>query len=206
MNPQSLELVIPNKPYLYPHFTLFPLMQLETGRLILREFRITDEDAVHEYGSDPQVVKFMSWGPNTKEETRNFIDTCIKKQSEDPRRSFELAIELKEENKLIGGCGIRASNPVHSEGNIGYVLNKEYWGMGIATETSLALLRFGFGELKLHRIYAMVDPDNFRSSRVLEKIGMTQEGRLRENLIIHGEYRDSLMFSILKHEWKQSYP
>lgn len=52
----------------------------------------------------------------------------------------------------------------------------------------------------------MVDPDNFRSSRVLEKIGMTQEGRLRENLIIHGEYRDSLMFSILKHEWKQSYP
>lgn len=181
-------------------------MQLETERLILREFRASDVDAVHEYGSDPQVVKFMPWGPNTREETENFIDLCITQQSEDPRRSFELAIQFKEEDRLIGGCGIRVSQPSHSEGNIGYCLNKDYWGRGIATEASLALLRYGFEELRLHRIYATVDPDNVGSIRVLEKIGMTHEGRLRENMIIRGEYRDSLMLSILEHEWKQANP
>ena len=59
-------------------------MQLETGKLILREFKATDIDAVHEYGSDSQVVKFMPWGPNTKEETKNFVDLCITQQFEAP--------------------------------------------------------------------------------------------------------------------------
>lgn len=69
---------------------------------------------------------------------------------------------------------------------------------------ALGLLKFGFEELKIHRIYTYVDPENVDSQRVLEKIGMTNEGHLIQNMIIHGEHRDSLIYAIIKPEWKHT--
>jgi len=174
---------------------------IETGRLLLRDFVEEDWRAVHEYGSDPEVVRYLPWGPNTEEDSRDFISRSIAIQSESPRRRFEIGIVLKEEGKLIGGCGIRENNPTLMEGNMGYVLNKDYWGRGIATEAARALVRFGFETLNLHRIFATCFPENRASERVLQKCGMRLEGRLRENLLMRGEWRDSLLYAILDHEW-----
>ena len=174
---------------------------IETGRLLLRDFVEEDWRAVHEYGSDPEVVRYLPWGPNTEEDSRDFISRSIAIQSESPRRRFEIGIVLKQEGKLIGGCGIRENNPTLMEGNIGYVLNKDYWGRGIATEAARALVRFGFETLNLHRIFATCFPENRASERVLQKCGMRLEGRLRENLLMRGEWRDSLLYAILDHEW-----
>jgi len=145
----------------------------------------------------------MPWGPNTEEDTRNFVQRAIAHQQECPRRHYELAVVLKKENLLIGGCGIRVSNPDLGEGNIGYCLNKNFWGRGYATEAAGALLTFGFKTLNLHRIYATCDPENVASVRVLEKIGMYLEGHLRETLRIRGEWQDSLIYAILDHEWRK---
>lgn len=179
------------------------MTSLTSERLLLREFNENDWQAVHLYGSDPEVVRYMPWGPNTEEESQRFIRRAITFQLEQPRRHYELAVVLKEEDLLIGGCGIRVSNPDIMEGNIGYCLNRNFWGKGYATEAARTLLTYGFETLNLHRIYATCDPENKASVRVLEKIGMSLEGRHRENLRIRGEWRDSLIYAILDYEWKR---
>lgn len=176
-------------------------MPIETGRLLLRDFVQEDWRAVHEYGSDPEVVRYMPWGPNTEEDTKDFIRRSITIQQERPRRRFEIGIVLKEDGKLIGGCGIRENNAALREGNMGYVLNRAYWGRGIATEAARTLVKFGFETMNLHRIFATCSPENKASERVLQKIGMSLEGRLRQNLQIRGNWRDSLLYAILSHEW-----
>jgi RimJ/RimL family protein N-acetyltransferase len=181
-------------------------MELETERLLLRELNHSDVNDIQEYATDPQVIKHLTFGPNTEEDTHNFIDLCIDHQKEPKRRNYELGITLPSENKLIGGCGIRVSDPGNSVANIGYCLNRKYWGNGYATEAARGLLKCGFEELKIHRIFAIVDPENVASKRVLEKIGMTYEGHLKQNVIIHGEHRDSLMYAILNHEWYANNP
>lgn len=89
-------------------------------------------------------------------------------------------------------------------GEMGYVVNPDYWGQGIATEAAHLLIKFGFQEMKLHRIFATCDPRNIGSAKVLEKIGLTKEGRIREHKLIRDGWRDSFLYSILEHEWRKS--
>lgn len=176
------------------------MVVIRTKRLILRDFNETDWQAVHGYASDPEVVRYMDWGPNTEEETKVFIRRSISHQKEKPRRNYTLAIILKAEDRLIGSCGLHVANPDNREGWLGYCLNRHFWGQGYATETAKALLRFGFQQLGLHRIYATCDPANIASVHVLEKIGMQREGHLREHKWAKGRWRDSLLYAILDSE------
>lgn len=181
-----------------------PIEVIRTERLVLRDLKETDLQAVHSYASDPEVVRYMDWGPNTKEETQDFIQRTITNQKEKPRRVYTLAIVLKAEDELIGSCGMHTSNSDNREGWLGYCLNRHFWGQGYATETAEALLTFGFTQLKLHRIFATCDPANVASARVLEKIGMQREGHLREHKWAKGCWRDSFLYAILENEWKRS--
>jgi RimJ/RimL family protein N-acetyltransferase len=85
---------------------------------------------------------------------------------------------------------------------IGYVINPRCWGRGYATEAAREMLRFGFGELELHRIEATCDVLNAASARVLEKIGMQREGLLREHMWLRDRWRSSYLYSILADEWE----
>jgi RimJ/RimL family protein N-acetyltransferase len=175
----------------------------ETKRLVLRDFIDADWKAVYDYASDAKVVRYMDWGPNTEEETREFIQRAIAYQNEKPRRHYDLAVALKLQNSIVGGCGIHVSNPDNSEGWIGYVFNRNCWGKGYATETVKALLKFGFEKLNLHRIFATCDLGNKASAHVMEKAGMKLEGHLREHKWAKGKWRDSLLYAVLDHEWKR---
>jgi RimJ/RimL family protein N-acetyltransferase len=177
-----------------------------TKRLVLRDFEKEDWKSVHDYASDPEVVRYVDFGPNSEEESRVFIQKAFEQQSEKPRRNFTLAIVAKAQNVFIGGCGIYVSNPDNREGYIGYVLNRNFWGQGYATEAAQGLLEFGFNKLKLHRIFAYCYPENTASAHVLEKIGMRWEGHLRENGWVKGRWRDSLLYAILEHEWTKPKP
>jgi RimJ/RimL family protein N-acetyltransferase len=177
-------------------------MELETERLLIREFKQTDLDSIHEYASDTEVVKYMPFGPNTIEDSKNFLDRASSRQQEETRTDYELAVTLKDSNKLIGGCRINKVSEIQA--HIGYIFNKKYWGYGYATETARALVDYGFTELEMHRIYASCDPDNIASRRVLEKAGLVLEGRLREDMVVHGKFRDSLILGLLKHEWEEN--
>lgn len=171
------------------------MVRIETERLILREFRKDDVSAAHRYASNPNVVKYMVWGPNTFEESERFIQRKLQEQITQPRMNYSLAITL--DNNLIGGCGLTIRNLKAGEAELGYCLDEPYWGKGIGTEVASALIHYGFSNLELHRIFALCDSRNIGSYMVMKKNGMLKEGLFRENKLIRGTYRDTLVYSIL---------
>lgn len=173
-------------------------MELLTPRLRLREFRLDDFATTHVYGSDPEVTKYMTFGPNSEAETRVFLDRVIAQQAEQPRPGYELAVELRETGEHVGGIGFRAGK----RADFGYVFRREAWGKGYATEGARAILTFGFGELKMHRIIATCDVRNVASAHVLEKLGMRREGHFLKDAFMRGSWRDSYLYAILEEEWK----
>lgn len=178
-------------------------MILTTDRLLLREFRESDWQAILAYQSDPLYLRYNPWSHRTEQDAHQFVQRFIFWSKEQPRKKFQFAIELKSERRLIGNCGIRTSN-IHSwEADIGYELDHHYWGKGYATEAARALLAFGFEELHLHRIWAHCVLENTGSAHVLEKIGMVGEGHLRDSEWMKNRWWDTLQYAILEHEWRQ---
>lgn len=178
------------------------MIPLETQRLILRDFVESDWPMVHKYTSDREVVHYLTFGPNSEEDTKNFLQREISLQGEEPRQHFALAVTLKAQKQLIGACRISTIDTDKKAGSIGYCFTKQFWVQGYATEAALAVITFGFQKLGLHRIFANCHPANIASARVLQKIGMQQEGYLREHHWIKGEWQDSLLYAILEHEWR----
>jgi len=176
---------------------------LTTKRFVLREFIKEDWQAVHEYASDSEVVRYVEWGPNTEKETRDFIERTMRSYTEKPRHDYQFAVILRKEDRLIGSCDIHLSDPQHQEASIGYCFNRNYWENVYATEAARRLITFGFDELKLHRIFATCDPKNKGSVGVLEKTGMRHERRLREHKWVKGKWRDSFLYAIFDDEWRQ---
>ncbi|MRG86010.1 GNAT family N-acetyltransferase [Salinibacillus xinjiangensis] len=174
---------------------------LSSERLFLREFTKSDWIGVHKYASQDIVCQFQPWGPNTEKDSKDFVNQVIKDSKQKPRTRFVFAIIYNE--IMIGAGEFNIRNFTHKVGEVSYIVNPDYWGKGIATEVSTLLIDFGFGELKLHRIYATCDPRNIGSSKVLEKVGMTKEGIIREDLLIKDGWRDSSLYSVLEHEWKK---
>jgi len=179
-------------------------MELNTQRLILRPFVKEDFDAVHAYASDINNVRYMIWGPNGEKDTRAFIEDCLCKAEESPRLNYDFAITLKGAGRLIGGCGIYL-NKEGTEGMLGWILHRDYWKQGYMPEAAKALLRFGFETLKLHRVYATCNADNYGSWRVMEKCGMRREAHFRKNRFgrvgTEQVWYDELHYAMLDEEW-----
>ena len=175
---------------------------LTTPRLTLREYAEDDFAGVHAYAQDPETVRFMTWGPNTPQQTRDFIREAIAQQQVEPRVNYHLVAALRESGQIIGGCGIHIRQPEHRGAEIGYCFNRAFWGQGYATEAMAELLRFGFEDLQMHRIYARCDPLNLGSERVMQKNGLRKEAHFRQIYWRKGKWRDSLLYAILEDEWK----
>jgi len=178
-------------------------MKIETERLVLRDFVEDDWEVVHEYASDPDVVRFTRFGPNTEEETRAFIQRKLDEQQADPRTHYGLAITLNPQCHLFGACGIEFKSADDRTAVMGYILNRDFWNKGYMTEAAKAMVEFGFSQLKLHRIYLECDTENSASIRVAEKLGMRREAHMMKNKWDKGEWRDSFLYAILENEWQR---
>ena len=176
-------------------------MILTTKRLALREFEEEDWPGVLAYQSDPRYLRYYDWMHRTEQDVRAFVRMFIAWREGQPRTKFQLAITLAPGGQLIGNCGIRMKTPRAREADLGYELDPRYWGCGYATEARSALLAFGFQELGLHRIWAQCIAENVASAHVLEKIGMRQEGHLRQNEWMQGRWWDTLLYAILETEY-----
>lgn len=181
-------------------------MILTTERLVLREFEEGDWPAVLSYQSDPRYLRYYAWTHRTEQDVRAFVRGLMDLREEQPRTRYQLAITLPPDGRLIGNCGIRKQSPDAREADIGYELDSRYWGYGYATEAARALLAFGFNDLGLHRIWAWCIAENAGSAHVLEKIGMRQEGRLREHEWMKGRWWDTLIYAILGQEFGHGSP
>ncbi|HWZ58450.1 MAG TPA: GNAT family N-acetyltransferase [Gemmatimonadaceae bacterium] len=174
---------------------------IRTARLCLREFRATDEGDIHAYASDPEVVRYASWGPNTIVETRAVLDAWLGEQRHWPRSSVTLAIELVAEGRLVGAIRLDERDAVHRSGDFGYTISRGYWNHGIATEAGRGVLGAAFGVLGWHRAWATCDTRNGASRRVLEKLGLRREGEMRQDTVRRGVWADTYLYAILSEEW-----
>jgi RimJ/RimL family protein N-acetyltransferase len=170
-------------------------MELTLPRLRLREWRQADWRAAHAYAADPEVVRYLDWGPNTEDDTRAFLREVQRARRRRPRTRYDLAVTLASTGAVIGGCRLWIESAPHREGSIGYSLARAAWGQGYATELAAGLLRLGFETLGLHRIHAIAEPENAASARVLEKVGMQREGHLRHHRYAKGRWRDSVLYA-----------
>ena len=157
---------------------------LLTERLLLREFVDADFDALREMAGDPEVLRYRSRKEITPQATREFVANAKAQAAERPRQQYALAAVLREELRVIGELGLTITSSRYDEAFLWYAINRAYWGQGYATEAAARLVRFGFEDAGLRRIFAECHPDNVASARVLQKIGLLPEtvadgGRLR---------------------------
>lgn len=176
---------------------------LETDRLIIRDYLPADFSAVHPLVSEPDIYRYQSWGPNTEEDTKNFIKASVDSQSHSPRLNFDLLILDKSTSEVIGSIGVRIQDFEARIADMGYWIKKSEWGKSYATEACKRMIKFGFEELSAHRIWAWAAAENSASTRVLEKAGLSKEGVLRDDILVRGEYFSKCMYSILESEYKK---
>ncbi len=164
---------------------------LETTRLILREFRTDDADALVLVLSDPETMRFYP-APYDRAGVENWIARNLRRYADDGHGLW--AMILKPTGELIGDCGLTVQDVEGSnEIEIGYHLRRNLWRQGLATEAARACRDYGFARLPVERIISLIRPENLSSRRVAEKNGMTIWKEVtRQNLphLVYAIHRD----------------
>ena len=156
----------------------------QTERLIIREFQVLDIEALAQIFAKPEVMQFSPTGVLSTKQTavkiQSFLDSYQKKGY------GKWAVIHRESGRLIGYCGIAVEEiEGKPENELGYRLDSDFWGQGLATEAAKASLEYGFDKLKFDYVLGIVEPENHGSIRVLEKVGMefVKESRWREKVV-----------------------
>ena len=149
------------------------LPELETDRLRLRQFTPADLDELARICANPEVMKYLGLRgePMSRAETETALESMYAHWQ---RRGFgRWAVTLRDGGRLIGYGGLRSFG---DDAELVYLLDKPFWGRGLATEVAHACLGYGFGVKKFGKVLALARPDNLASRRVLEKVGLTYKG------------------------------
>jgi RimJ/RimL family protein N-acetyltransferase len=174
---------------------MFPLT-LAGARVTLRELTAEDAGQLVAILADPRVFETVNDDRlPTVEEMRQFRQVRHDAARQPQRAVYELGVEVGGE--LVGMCGLGDVRAHAGTAELTYLLAATAWGKGYATEAARLLVRFGFTGMGLHRIWATTGPDNVASQRVLQKVGMSLEGRLRGDKLVRGQRRDSLVYAVL---------
>ncbi|KFF98034.1 acetyltransferase [Streptomyces scabiei] len=180
---------------------MYPVKR-SSQRLVLRELSIDDADAVFAiYGSN-EATEHLSFEPRTRAEVGGIVARSVASATALPRIEYALAVVERGTNELIG-FGRIATDPHQQRGaTFGFALRPEAWGVGYGVETVRLLLALGFEDLDLHRIWGARSPLNDASAKTMTAAGMVEEGTIREHINKAGQWRDSVVHSILDHEWR----
>ncbi|GAA2302008.1 hypothetical protein GCM10010149_59150 [Nonomuraea roseoviolacea subsp. roseoviolacea] len=175
---------------------------ITTPRLHLREFESGDADALLAIYGDPAVARHMSFEPRNRDQVEATIANVMAAAGQEPRLDYSLAGVLPSgELVAFARLAIDVGHPLQNSGQIGFALRADQWGRGLGGETVRLLLRLGFDELGLYRIWGARSPVNEASARVMSKVGMVEEGTIRGHLKLASGWRDSVVHSILRPEW-----
>lgn len=177
------------------------LPPLETERVTLRKLHPNDRDDMYAWASDPEVAQYVTWyaHPSPKA-TASFIDIICERYKH--AKIAPWALVHRQNNSMIGLNGFCAWDTHHHKATLAYVLSKPYWGQGYTTETTRAIIQFGFENMALNRIDARCRIENIGSARVMEKCGLTYEGTLREVAFVKNEFIDLKLYAITKTDWQ----
>lgn len=175
-------------------------LRLHTERLLLRILEMTDAPNMARLANDRRVAQGTLNLPHPY--TEGDADDYIIQARRSMRReqSYNFAITLGSTNVLIGVVGL-IPNYDHLSAEIGYWIGYEYWGKGYTTEAANAVLRFAFDSLRLNRVFCSHFVNNPASGRVMQKLGMTYEGTLRQHFRRFDQTHDVAYYGILRKEY-----
>lgn len=175
---------------------LADLPTLETDRLLLRKLRMDDAPAVFAYASDPTIGKHTAWPPHrTLADSEAYLEMALKLYEGGNEALW--GVVLKEEDRVVGTCGLYDIDLRHATAALGYILALRLRGRGIMPEAMRAVLSWGFGPLGLQRIQGVCRVDNAPSTRVMEKLGLVPEGVMRSCRVVKGQRIDMKLYAIL---------
>ncbi|MCE5250279.1 GNAT family N-acetyltransferase [bacterium] len=175
---------------------------LSTERLILRPFTMDDAPIVRQLAGEYEIAVNCLCIPHPYE--KGMAESWISTHPDifDKGEFAGFAIELRAGQKFIGSISLTISQE-HEKAELGYWIGMPWWGNGYCTEAGRAIIRYGFIDLGLNRIFAGHFSRNPASGRVMEKLGMTFEGCIREHVKKWGNFEDAKLYSILRREYEQ---
>ena len=182
-----------------------PTLPRRTGRLVLRPFRHGDETDVLAYRGRADVVRYMLTDPMPADIAEAFVQERLgtTRIAQDHDR-IVLAVEY--DGRVIGDVLLMAGELASRQAEIGWVLNPDFHGQGLATEAARELLAVAFGDLDMHRVWAQLDPRNVASARLCERLGMRKEAHFRQDLWFKGEWSDTAVYALLADDWHANRP
>ena len=183
------------------------MVRLETDRLILREWSKKDiKDLIENINDINIAINLVKVPyPYTKKDAINWIINCKKDQIKKPRLTYELAIELKSEGKVIGGIALININKFQGTSEVGCWIGEIYWRKKLATESLHEMLAFAFLTLKLKKVNAYIIAENLPSKRLVKKLGFIYEGTRKEYVRdkAKGDIHDQNIYRMLNKEWSK---
>lgn len=179
-------------------------MELLTPRLRLREFAEYDYPALREMD---QRAEFNTYERESVSEadTHHSLVESISSQLEYPRTVYRLAITVKAADTVIGVIKLSSLYAKIREWEVGWAVHPDEWGHGYATEAARHAIDWAFRQLNVHRVVAYCHAGNTASVRVMEKLGMHCDGRLRETRWLHGAWWDEYVYAILEKDWRSDW-
>ena len=169
---------------------------LETNRLLLRPYDYSIMSSVFAKPVADQLAFFGVSDEADLEKPRMMYEGGVNTFN---RQLLIFHMILKASNDVIGWCGFHTWYVTHDRAEVGYVIDDEkHWGKGYMSEALEAVIEYGFGTMKLHRIEAFVGPSNAASKRLLQKFGFQKEGLLREHYKVDGVHGDSEIYGRIK--------
>lgn len=174
---------------------------LFTDRLVLRPLVESDGPRVRELAGDEAIARNTLDIPHPYPE--GAAEQWIAGLPALFRQGKEIvfAITLRETGELVGAIGLSSISPRHSRSDIGWWVGRDWWNRGYCTEAARALLDYALDTLRLNRIYSSHYARNPASGRVMQKLGMKQEGIQRRHVERWGEFQDLVLYGILREEW-----
>jgi RimJ/RimL family protein N-acetyltransferase len=186
---------------------LEPTYPLRTERLDLRPYQGDDFDFLYTLQSDPDLTRYLYYGPLTRDEVRASLDLkrtryALKGEGD----ALQLVAVLRETGDRVGEATMFWRSEEHGCGEVGYFVHPAHHGHGYATEMGREMLRLAFDDLALHRVIGRLDARNTASVAVLERLGMRREAHLVSNEYVKGEWCDEYDYALLADEWRAGKP
>lgn len=179
------------------HARMYPIRL--TGRsVVLREFREGDTGHAFAVLGDAHVTRWLGFGYADRADAAEAVRQTMAQARATPRTEYHLVVTTAADDPVglvrlwLGG---------EQAAGLGYAIRPDHWGRGLGTDAARTAVEFAFGALGRHRVHASVFPDNTASLAVLARLGMTCEGRTRDDALVDGVWRDSLRYAVLEHEW-----
>jgi RimJ/RimL family protein N-acetyltransferase len=184
-----------------------PPFPIRTERLDLRPFEEADLDAMAAYRANVEVVRYLYWEPQNRDQARAALATRRNQVAfREEGDTVALAVVVRETGAMVGEVCLTWRSAEHRQAEVGFVIHPDHQGSGYAAEATRAVLALGFDTCGFHRIRGSTDPRNLASCRLMERLGMRREAHLVENEWFKGAWGDEVIYAMLDREWSREAP